>query len=278
MQRTKNRQGVITETMTWEGTEFITAGSLTNVYDRPVTVALRGVGETHLGDEKSAVCGTNFRKVARPASLEGAEITCKKCLKIIEATELVDDEPAPTQDVQEAAPAAKETAVKVGAGDLVEAEVCSTHPRTITVLVDREPWSIEADRTGRDRMVLTNRCGPEAVYTDSLRVVPRDTPEGAVWYALAARRLKWEVLPQVERRARELALLDAAGRVLGVDRGKVLGVRYGSAVATALHGVLHVEAHRAPDEAQVLAEVRQVLERAGWTVLDSGTHLTAAPA
>uniref|UniRef100_UPI003F497F68 hypothetical protein n=1 Tax=Nonomuraea sp. CA-251285 TaxID=3240002 RepID=UPI003F497F68 len=60
-------------------------------------------------------------------------------------------------------------AAQVRAGDLVEAAVASTAPRTlIRVRVDREPWGDE--RT----TIVSDGRGVLAVFTDTVRVVPDD--------------------------------------------------------------------------------------------------------
>lgn len=63
-------------------------------------------------------------------------------------------------------------AVRVRAGDLVEAATASNKPRTIRVRVDREPWPI-----GDNATTLCGEGGPVAVLTDSIRVVEPATTE-----------------------------------------------------------------------------------------------------
>lgn len=57
-------------------------------------------------------------------------------------------------------------AKQIRAGDLVEATVASTKPRTIQVRVDREPWVINDRST-----TLSDGKGVVAVLTDSIRVI-----------------------------------------------------------------------------------------------------------
>ncbi|WP_329368837.1 hypothetical protein OG896_24840 [Streptomyces sp. NBC_00669] len=54
-------------------------------------------------------------------------------------------------------------------GDLVEGVVASSHPRTIRVRVDREPWKINSRCT-----VLCDGRGIDAVYTHTLRLAADD--------------------------------------------------------------------------------------------------------
>lgn len=58
------------------------------------------------------------------------------------------------------------TAANIQAGDLVEATIASTKPRTIRVRVDRAPWPCNERST-----VLSDGRGVDAVLTDSIRVI-----------------------------------------------------------------------------------------------------------
>lgn len=100
--RTKDAEGNVTDYFAWDGKPEagIAAGSMTQVYDQPVTVALRGGGSrTHLGGKDGALCGTNVNR-SRPAASRH-DVDCIKCLKAIEKAPLAEEpkpEPATTKE------------------------------------------------------------------------------------------------------------------------------------------------------------------------------------
>jgi len=62
----------------------------------------------------------------------------------------------------------RELETELRAGDLVEATISSTHPRTIRLRIDRTPWP-----GGPGNTVLSDGRAVYAVRTDSIRVVDR---------------------------------------------------------------------------------------------------------
>ncbi|MFI9235797.1 hypothetical protein [Streptomyces sp. NPDC053079] len=76
--------------------------------------------------------------------------------------------PPSSHDTRRAAPDAEQRVAVVRPGDLVEATIAGTLPRQTRIRVDREPRQI-----GKNRTVLSDGRGVDAVYTDSIRVIER---------------------------------------------------------------------------------------------------------